>query len=156
MAAITPAEVETVLNQVTSTPSDQGDLPVFTPGDEVFYLADEPAAGSNLANTPKYTIVGLSIVQEISATVTKWMDQTRTYATPADGTSARSVTGFQHDDTTGAVSGVSGATTTSRPWFYDIQDVTSLVTTRGVHQAQLTNEAGWEAYIATKLSTIFA
>ncbi len=155
MAAITPTEVETVLNQVTSTPSDQGDLPIFESASEVYLLTDAPADASNLANTPRYTVVGLSLVPETESTVTKWMDQTRTFATPADGTTARAVVGFQHDDTTGAPSGsTAGGTTTSRPWFYDIQNNTTNAITRGVHQSQLTDEAGWETYIASILSSI--
>ena len=153
MAAILALDFEDALNIAgSSTPwNAPADRPLFDKDHEVWKLGDLPADASNWANTPKYKVIAIEVNIQTVSTVTKFMDQTQTFATPADGSTARSTEGFQHTD---SISGVVAGTSTSRLWFYTIKNVATNEIIRGVHQSRLTDETGWETYLATKIGDI--
>lgn len=153
MAAILAVDFENALNIAgAGTPYNAvEDRWIFQVGSNVWRLSDAPVAGSNLTNTPKYVIqeVAFRIAQD-SVPDEQMLDQRADAAFPCDGVAATGVTGFMH---TATPSGVTGSSI-SRPWFYRIQDVTTLEIFRDVHQSQITDEAGWETYIASILAAI--
>ncbi len=153
MAKILPADWGDAFNETTVT-SVAGDIAIWEKDQVCFKLADLPADGSDAAfPTKKFTIIEIVLRYVEESGVNKLSDQLAAFATPADGTTARAYPGFQHDDTTGVISGVTGSTTTSRPVFYQIKNVRdgSIDT---VHQSDITDVPGWEALNAAKYPDI--
>jgi len=98
-----------------------------------------------------YTIVDVVVIPQTEGGVTKFMDQTLTFATSAvsdSGSTTRSVLGWAHTTSPAATT---TATTASSPWFYNVQDEEGNII-RTVHQMQLTNQAGIETYIAAEIA----
>jgi hypothetical protein len=153
MAAITPANMDTAMGTTGATQT-QDDLPLFEAGQTVFNVDDFPASasGSNADLDHKaYTISEVVIILATESTVTKVLDQSLAFATPAtadSGGTTRAVFGWAHTTTPAATT---TANTASSPWFYNIIDSENNVI-RTVHQTKLTNQASIETYIAAEIA----
>ena len=127
MAAIIATDLEEAFGiGGASTPySGADDRPLFEAGQVVFNLGDFPAsaAADNMNIDHKsYTIVDVVVIPQTEGGVTKFMDQTLTFATSAvsdSGSTTRSVLGWAHTTSPAATT---TATTASSPWFYNVQD----------------------------------
>jgi hypothetical protein len=153
MATITAADWDTAIGTTGGT-AGADDLPLFEAGETVFNVDDfdTSASGSNKDIEHKaYTILEVVLSPQTESTVTKLMDQSLTFATPAtsdSGVTTRSVFGWAHT-TTPANS--TTATTPSGPYFYNVQDESGNVV-RTVHQTKLTDLAAIEAYVAAEVA----
>jgi hypothetical protein len=129
------------------------DRPLFEAGETVFDVNDFPTSGGGAnANIDHkaYTILQIVLIPQTESTVTKIMDQTQTFATPAvsdSGTTTRSVFGWNHTTTPAATT---TATTPSGPYFYNIQNEAGTVF-YNIHQTRLTNQASIETYVAAEI-----
>lgn len=126
--------------------------PLFEAAQTCYLKSDLPAAGSTgatLINIKRHTISSLVLVPQTDTGVTKIMDQTLTFATPAvsDGSTPRSIPGFNHTTT---ISGAISGTPQSSPYFYNIADSSGKITAQ-VHEKQLTDQTGAETYIAAQV-----
>lgn len=153
MAAIITADWDTAIGTTGGT-AGADDLPLFETGQVVFNVDDfDTSASGNNKNVEHkaYTVLEVVLVPKTEATVTKLMDQSRTFATPAvsdSGGTTRSVFGWDHDT---APVAVTTATTPSGPYFYNIQDASSNLI-RSIHQTKLTNQASIETYIGVEIA----
>ncbi len=154
MAAILPTDFGNAINETPLDTAGAADFPIFSTGSKVFRLADAPAAGSNLANTPSYTVLSAGIKTANASAdgsgVERILDQRLTVA--CDGVTATGVTGFMH---TASPVGTTGSSI-SRPWFYKLKKNTTNEIISDVHQSQITDVAGWETYITAQITTIIA
>jgi len=150
MAGITDLAIEDALNISGAGTPYSLDAWLFQVGSKVWRLADLPADGSNLANTPSYTIRGVGFKPANDGSDNEQiLDQRANAATPCDGSTSTSVQGFQHPAAT-------VGNTTSRPWFYRVQNnVTNEILT-DIHESQITGEVNWTTYLGTKLAAIIA
>lgn len=149
MAGVTDLAFEKAVNATGAAPGAYVfEKWLLEVGSSVWYLPEAPAAGSNLSNTPKYTVLSAYMLEGLDGAQEEIFDQERNAALPADAQTpkvpAAGVFGFAH--TTSLVA-TTAANTGSRPWFYDIQRVSDNVILRGIHEHQLNNEANWETYV---------
>ena len=158
MASLTDLALQKALNISGVSPTYLTDQHLFQVGSKVWRLADLPANGSNLANTPSYTVlaVGFKVANDGSSNE-QVLDQELNAALPCDAQTpkipAAGVAGFTHTTT---LSAAVAANTGSRPWFYRIQRNTDNAVLEGIHEHQLNNEVNWTTYVGSKLADIIA